>query len=134
MNADGAAAQRILLYVADAKEGVTYSTKRPISLLYNGGPGSASLFTHMAMGPRRVVLTADGHGMPAPYTVTDNEDSFLDASDLVFIDAISTGFSRPAPGEVPNQFHGIIADAHWFADFIYAYITRNEHWASPTLL
>jgi carboxypeptidase C (cathepsin A) len=72
--------------------------------------------------------------MPAPYTIVDNEDSFLDVTDLVFIDAISTGYSRPAPGENPNQFHGIIADANWFADFIYQYITRNERWASPKFL
>lgn len=72
--------------------------------------------------------------MPAPYTVVDNEDSFLDATDLVFIDAISTGYSRPALGEAPNQFHGIIEDANWFADFIYQYITRTERWASPKFL
>src|SRR5579859_5516967 len=123
-----------MFYVAYTKEGVSDVSKRPISFVYNGGPGSASLFTHMGMGPKRVALTPDGHGMPAPYTVVDNEDSFLDATDLVFIDAISTGFSRPAPGEAPNQFHGIIADANWFADFIYQYITRNERWASPKFL
>src|SRR5437763_9080404 len=134
IKADDGTPKATMFYVAYTKEGVTDISKRPISFVYNGGPGSASLFTHMAMGPRRVVLTADGHGMPAPYTVTDNEDSFLDASDLVFIDAISPGFSRPAPGEVPNQFHGIIADANWFADFIYEYITRNERWASPKFL
>src|SRR6202012_1549296 len=78
--------------------------------------------------------TADGHGMPAPYSVTDNEDSFLDATDLIFIDAISTGYSRPAPGENPAQFHGIIEDANWFSDFIYQYITRNERWLSPKFL
>jgi len=88
----------------------------------------------MGMGPKRVTLTADGHGLPAPYSVTDNEDSFLDATDLIFIDAISTGYSRPAPGENPTQFHGIIQDANWFADFIYQYITRNERWLSPKFL
>jgi carboxypeptidase C (cathepsin A) len=123
-----------MFYVAYTKDGVPDVSRRPISFIYNGGPGSASLFTHMGLGPRRVVLTADGHGMPAPYTVVDNDDSFLDATDMVFIDAISTGFSRPAPGENPAQFHGIIADANWFADFIYQYITRNERWASPKFL
>jgi carboxypeptidase C (cathepsin A) len=123
-----------MFYVAYTKDGVSDVSKRPVSFIYNGGPGSASLFTHMGLGPRRVVLTADGHGMPAPYSVVDNDDSFLDATDMVFIDAISTGFSRPAPGENPAQFHGIIADANWFADFIYQYITRNERWASPKFL
>ena len=133
IKADDGTVKASMFYVAYVKDGAE-PTKRPISFVYNGGPGSASLFTHMGMGPKRVVLTADGHGMPAPYTVTDNEDSFLDATDLVFIDAISTGFSRPAPGETPGQFHGIIEDANWFADFIYQYITRNDRWASPKFL
>ncbi|HEX8766575.1 MAG TPA: hypothetical protein VF740_15505, partial [Candidatus Acidoferrum sp.] len=134
IKADDGTPKATMFYVAYTKEGVSDIAKRPISFVYNGGPGSASLFTHMGMGPKRVVLTADGHGMPAPYTVVDNEESFLDATDLVFIDAISTGFSRPAPGEAPNQFHGIIADANWFADFIYQYITRNDRWGSPKFL
>ncbi len=134
IKADDGSVKATMFYVAYVKDGVADPAKRPVSFVYNGGPGSASLFTHMGMGPKRVVLTADGHGMPAPYTIIDNEDSFLDATDLVFIDAISTGFSRPAPGEAPAQFHGIIADANWFADFIYQYITRNERWASPKFL
>src|SRR5947209_9302137 len=120
--------------VAYTKDGVSDVAKRPISFVYNGGPGSASLFTHMGMGPKRPVLSPDGHGSSAPYSVVDNEDSFLDATDLVFIDAISTGFSRPAPGENPAQFHGIIEDANWFSDFIYQYITRNQRWGSPKFL
>jgi len=133
IKADDGTIKASMFYVAYVKDGAD-PARRPISFVYNGGPGSASLFTHMGMGPRRVVLTADGHGMPAPYTVTDNEDSFLDATDLVFIDAVSTGFSRPAPGEAPAQFHGVIEDANWFADFIYQYITRTERWASPKFL
>ena len=134
IKADDGTVKASMFYVAYVKDGVSDPAKRPISFVYNGGPGSASLFTHMGMGPKRVVLTPDGHGMPAPYTTVDNEDSFLDATDLVFIDAISTGFSRPAPGEAPAQFHGIITDANWFADFIYQYITRTERWASPKFL
>ena len=133
IRADDGSPKATMFYVAYTKDGGEAS-RRPLSFVYNGGPGSASLFTHMGLGPRRAVLTPDGHGMPAPYTVVDNEDSFLDATDLVFIDAISTGFSRPAPGENPAQFHGIIADANWFADFIYQYITRTERWASPKFL
>ena len=124
----------LIYYTAYTRSDVKDLSQRPLAFVYNGGPGSASLFTHMGMGPKRVVLTADGHGMPAPYTTVDNEDSFLDATDLVFIDAISTGFSRPAPGEATAQFHGIIEDANWFADFIYQYITRTERWASPKFL
>jgi carboxypeptidase C (cathepsin A) len=133
IRAEDGSPKATMFYVAYTKDGVD-SSKRPISFVYNGGPGSASLFTHMGMGPKQVVLTADGHGMPAPYSIVDNEDSFLDATDLVFIDAISTGYSRPAPGENPAQFHGIIADANWFADFIYQYINRNQRWLSPKFL
>ncbi len=121
-------------FVGYTKDGVTDASKRPISFVYNGGPGSASLFTHMGMGPERVVLTADGHGMPAPYSITDNEDSFLDATDLVFVDAVSTGYSRPVPGQNPAQFYGVVQDAEIFSDFIYQYITRNERWDSPKYL
>ncbi len=133
IKADDGTPKAVMFYVAYIKDGVDTS-RRPVSFVYNGGPGSASLFTHMGMGPKRVVLTPDGHGMPAPYSIVDNEDSFLDATDLVFIDAISTGYSRPAPGENPAQFHGIIADANWFADFIYQYITRTARWSSPKYL
>ncbi|MGA8169039.1 MAG: hypothetical protein WB813_17280 [Candidatus Acidiferrales bacterium] len=121
-------------FVAYTKDGVPDVSKRPISFVYNGGPGSASLFTHMGMGPEKVVLTADGHGMPAPYTIKDNEDSFLDATDLVFVDAVSTGYSRPVPGQNPAQFYGVVQDAESFSDFIYQYITRNERWDSPKYL
>jgi carboxypeptidase C (cathepsin A) len=121
-------------YVAYTKDGVPDVARRPVSFVYNGGPGSASLFTHMGMGPKRVVLTDDGHGMAAPYEITDNEDSFLDATDLVFIDAVSTGYSRPVPGQNPAQFYGVVEDANWFSDFIYQYVTRNERWDSPKFL
>ncbi|HEV2287732.1 MAG TPA: hypothetical protein VGR81_02135 [Candidatus Acidoferrales bacterium] len=121
-------------FVAYTKDGVSDISKRPVAFVYNGGPGSASLFTHMGMGPKKVVLTADGHGMPAPYSVKDNDDSFLDATDLVFIDAVSTGYSRPVPGQNPAQFYGVVQDAEIFSDFIYQYITRNERWDSPKYL
>jgi carboxypeptidase C (cathepsin A) len=133
IRADDGSPKATMFYVAYVKDGADAS-RRPLSFVYNGGPGSASLFTHMGMGPKRVTLTADGHGMAAPYSVVDNEDSFLDATDLIFIDAVSTGYSRPAPGENPMQFHGIVQDANWFADFIYQYINRNERWLSPKFL
>lgn len=121
-------------YVAYTKDGVSDVAQRPISFSYNGGPGSASLFVHMGFGPKRIVLAANGGGHAAPYGITDNEDSFLDATDIVFIDAISTGFSRPAPGQDPKQFHGLVEDATYYADFIYQYLTRNERWDSPKYL
>jgi carboxypeptidase C (cathepsin A) len=121
-------------YVSYTKDDAGDASQRPVSFVYNGGPGSASMFTHVGLGPRRVVLTDDGHGMPAPYSMTDNNDSFLDASDLVFIDAVSTGYSRPAPGENPAQFYGVVQDATYFSDFIYQFLTRTERWNSPKYL
>ncbi|HET7549725.1 MAG TPA: hypothetical protein VFK04_00445 [Gemmatimonadaceae bacterium] len=131
---DSGAPKASFFYVAYTKDCVQDVASRPVAFVFNGGPGSASLFTHMGLGPKRVVLTDDGHGMPAPYTITDNDDSLLDATDLVFIDAVSTGFSRPVPGENPSQFYGVVQDATWFSDFIYQYITRNGRWNSPKFL
>ncbi|HUJ32699.1 MAG TPA: hypothetical protein VLY23_15565 [Candidatus Acidoferrum sp.] len=131
---DAGEAKASFFYVAYVKDGVTDPATRPVAFSYNGGPGSASLFVHMGFGPKRPVLAPDGHGMPAPYSVTDNEDSFLDATDLVFVDAISTGASRPAAGQDAKQFHGLVEDANYFADFIYQYITRNGRWESPKFL
>lgn len=134
IKADDGTPKASFFFVAYTKDDVQDRTKRPLSFVYNGGPGSASSYTHMGLGPKRIVLTDDGFGMPAPYSVVENGDSFLDASDLVFVDAISTGYSRPAPGENTAQFYGVEQDAQWFADFIYQYITRNERWASPKFL
>lgn len=131
---DAGTPKATFFFVAYTKDGVSDAAQRPVSFVYNGGPGSASLFTHMGMGPRKVVLTADGHGMAAPYRMTDNEDSFLDATDLVFIDAVSTGYSRPVAGQNAAQFYGVVEDATWFSDFIYQYVTRNERWNSPKFL
>ena len=134
LKADDGTPKATMFYVAYTKNGVDDITKRPVAFSYNGGPGSASCFVHMGFGPKRPVVTADGHGMPAPYEFVDNEQSFLDATDIVFVDAISTGYSRPAPGENPQQFHGVVEDATWFSDFIYQYITRNARWGSPKYL
>ncbi|HQR31939.1 MAG TPA: peptidase S10 [Blastocatellia bacterium] len=134
IKADDGSPKASFFFVAYTKDEVPDKAKRPLSFVYNGGPGSASSYTHMGLGPKRIVLTDDGFGMPAPYSITDNGDSFLDATDMVFVDAISTGYSRPAPGENTAQFYGVEQDATWFADFIYQYLTRNERWASPKFL
>ncbi|HYK17290.1 MAG TPA: peptidase S10 [Bryobacteraceae bacterium] len=134
IRSDDGAPKAQIFYVSYTKDDVSDVSRRPISFVYNGGPGSASLFTHMGLGPKRIVLTDDGHGMPAPYSIIDNDSSFLDATDLTFIDAVSTGYSRSAPGENPSQFYGVVQDATMFADFIYQHLTRTERWASPKFL
>src|SRR5688572_142632 len=134
IKSDDGTPKATFFFVAYTKEDVPDASKRPLSFVYNGGPGSASSYTHMGLGPKRIVLTDDGHGMPAPYSVIENGDSFLDFTDLVFVDAISTGYSRPVPGENTAQFYGVVQDATYFADFIYQYLTRNGRWASPKFL
>src|SRR5262245_13240263 len=133
IKADDGSPKATFFFVGYTKDEADKS-KRPVSFVYNGGPGSASSYTHMGLGPKRIVLTDDGFGMPAPYSVIENGDSFLDATDMVFVDAISTGYSRPAPGENTAQFYGVEQDAAYFADFIYQYLTRNERWASQKFL
>ncbi|HEY3139443.1 MAG TPA: peptidase S10 [Blastocatellia bacterium] len=133
IKADDGSPKATFFFVSYTKDD-SDTTKRPVSFVYNGGPGSASSYTHMGLGPKRILLTDDGFGMPAPYSVIENNDSLLDATDLVFVDAVSTGYSRPAPGENTAQFYGVEQDANYFADFIYQYLTRNERWASPKFL
>ena len=123
-----------MFYIAYTLDDVSDEAKRPLAFIYNGGPGSSSVFTHMGLGPRHLVLSEDGHGIPAPYRFEDNDDSLLDATDMIFIDAVSTGYSRPAPNQNPAQFYGLVADATLFSDFIYQYLTRNQRWASPKFL
>src|SRR5438270_240017 len=108
---------------AYTRDGVSDLARRPITFAYNGGPGSASAWLHMgAFGPRRVVMNDDGWALPPPYQITDNNESLLDVTDLVFIDPVSTGFSRPAPGEDPASFHGVREDVESVGEFIREYI------------
>jgi carboxypeptidase C (cathepsin A) len=109
--------------------------KRPVTFSFNGGPGSASIWMHMGMlGPKRVLMTDKGESLPPPYKMADNEYSWIDETDLVFIDPVSTGFSRAATGEDPKQFHGFNEDIASVGDFIRLYTTRNSRWPSPKFL
>ncbi|HWJ39393.1 MAG TPA: peptidase S10, partial [Sphingomicrobium sp.] len=102
-----------------------------ITFLFNGGPGSSTVWLRMgAFGPVRVV-TADGRHTPAPYSVVDNDQSLLDASDLVFIDAPGTGFSRIAGKDKEKPFYGVDQDIHAFTDFISRFLTKYGRWNSP---
>jgi carboxypeptidase C (cathepsin A) len=124
-----------VFYVAYTKDDVTDLAKRPVTFTFNGGPGSASIWLHVgAFGPRRVEMGDAGALLGPPYKLVDNEYSMLDVTDLVFIDPVSTGYSRPAPGESPNQFHGIEEDVQSVGEFIRMYATRNKRWTSPKFL
>ncbi len=108
----------------------------PLTFSFNGGPGSSSVWLHLgALGPRRVVMgTAEGTQPAPPYHLVDNEDTTLTMSDLVFIDPVTTGFSRHAPGENPAQFHSVEGDLTSVADFIRLYLTRFNRWPSPKFI
>jgi carboxypeptidase C (cathepsin A) len=124
-----------VFYVAYTKDDVTDLTKRPVTFTFNGGPGAASIWLHLgAFGPRRVQMGDAGALTGPPYKLVDNESSLLDVTDLVFIDPVSTGFSRAVPGEAPKQFHGIEEDIQSVGDFIRLYATRNKRWTSPKFL
>lgn len=128
-----------MFYVAYLKDGADRS-RRPIAFLYNGGPGGCSAPLHMgAFGPLRVVTNDDSHTPPAPYQLVNNGHSLLDASDLVFVDAVGTGFSRilgKAVGGVgtPKMFYGVDADARSFEQFIVAFLSKYGRWNSPKYL
>src|SRR6202140_1459127 len=123
-----------MFYVAYTLDGQD-AAKRPLTFSFNGGPGSASIWLHMgALGPRKVVLQADGFMPPAPYHVEDNPYTLLDKSDIVMIDAIGTGFSRAADAELFKKFWGLKGDIEAFSEFIRLYISRNERWSSPLFL
>ncbi|HEX4498148.1 MAG TPA: peptidase S10 [Thermoanaerobaculia bacterium] len=121
-----------IFYISYALDGVKDPGTRPVTFSFNGGPGSASLWVHMgAFGPKRVERTEEGFSLPPPGKLVDNEGSILDATDLVFIDPVSTGFSRAAPGQDPKQFHGVKEDIDSVAAFIRLWVARNQRWASP---
>ena len=110
-------------------------TQRPITFTFNGGPGSASVWLHMgALGPRRILMSEKGESLPPPYTLVDNEYTWLDKTDLVFIDPVETGYSRPAPGVDKKEFTGFENDIESTGDFIRLYTSRYERWGSPKFI
>jgi len=124
-------AEASMFYVAYFKDTGGKGT-RPVTFIFNGGPGSASFWLHMgAFGPRRIVTSTDAHTPAAPYSLVNNTSSLLDASDLVFIDAPGTGFSRIAGKDKEKAFYGIDADAYAFSEFISQFLSKYSRWNSP---
>jgi carboxypeptidase C (cathepsin A) len=124
-----------IFFVAYTKDGVRDASKRPLTFSFNGGPGSSSVWLHLGMlGPRRVLMKDDGELPPPPYKLTDNEFSILDETDIVFIDPMNTGYSRPVAGEKPREWHGFKKDIESVGDFIRLYATRYNRWLSPKFL
>lgn len=124
-----------MFYVAYTRDDVEDPAERPIVYCFNGGPGSSAVWLHLGgFGPKRVAMTPDGKMPAPPFRLVDNPHSILRVADLVFIDPVSTGYSRPADEEKAKEFHGFRGDLESMAEFIRLYTTRNERWLSPKFL
>jgi carboxypeptidase C (cathepsin A) len=135
IDGDDAKPYGTVFYVAYTLVGVSDLRTRPVTFLYNGGPGSASMWLHMgSVGPVRVVTASPEATGPAPYQVAPNQYSLLDQTDLVFVDAVGTGFSRPVGTGTIRNFAGTDQDVTAFEKFIERYVTVNHRWNSPKFL
>jgi carboxypeptidase C (cathepsin A) len=121
----------LIAYTADDAE----PGSRPVTFAFNGGPGSSSVWLHLGLlGPRRVLMGDAGALLPPPYALADNPQTLLAHSDLVFIDPVSTGYSRATKGEKSRDFHGFGGDIESVGEVIRLWTTRNGRWMSPKYL
>lgn len=126
--------EALMFYVAYTLDGAE-AGKRPLTFAYNGGPGSASIWLHMGtLGPRTVTLQPEGWMPQPPFRVHDNPFTPLDRTDVVMVDAIGTGWSRPADATAARKYENPEGDIEAFGEFIRMYISRNERWSSPLYL
>jgi carboxypeptidase C (cathepsin A) len=110
-------------------------SRRPLTFSFNGGPGSASVWLHLgAIGPKRVPMNPDGTMPQPPYALVDNQYTWLDQTDLVFIDPVGTGYSRAVRPDLASKFFGLTGDIESVGEFIRMYLTRYERWTSPLFL
>lgn len=125
-----------IFFIAYTKDGVKDPSERPVTFSFNGGPGSSSVWLHLGLfGPKRVLMgDAEGAMGKPPYALTTNEASLLDVTDLVFIDPVSTGYSRPTEGVKAAEFHNVDKDIESVGSFIRLYASRYGRWASPKFL
>ncbi|MBX3294530.1 MAG: peptidase S10 [Acidobacteria bacterium] len=124
-----------IFYMAYQLDGVADRSKRPLMFSFNGGPGSASVWLHLgALGPKRVKMLDDGMMPPPPYQLVENEHSWLDLTDLVFVDPVGTGYSRPTKPEFAAKFFSVNGDIESNGEFIRMFLVRNERWSSPLFL
>ena len=124
-----------IFYMADTLDGVGDVSKRPVTFCFNGGPGSASMWVHMGgMGPRSPRLMPNGAMPQPPYQLKDNQDTWLDKTDLVFIDPVGTGYSRAKSIDIARRMNGVNGDIQSVGEFIRMYITRNNREVSPLFI
>lgn len=125
----------LIFFVSYTGEDTPKDPDRPITFAFNGGPGSSSAWVHMGgIGPKRALLSDEGFPYPPPFKYVDNENTWLEFSDLVFIDPVSTGYSRPAPEVNKKEFHGVMEDIQWVSEFIRLYVSKYQRWSSPKYL
>ena len=121
-----------IFFTAYTRSDVKDLTTRPVTFVFNGGPGSASLWLHMGfMAPKRLSLDPDGKALRLPAQLTDNDSSFLDMTDLVFIDPVGTGYSRVLGDTKVDSFYTYDGDIQSVGDFIRLYVSRYHRWGSP---
>jgi carboxypeptidase C (cathepsin A) len=113
---------------------ITGDARRPVTFIFNGGPGAAAVWLHLAVGPKRLDIPADGTAPAAPYRVVENEFSWLPATDMVFIDPVNTGYSRAATPELAREFFGVQEDISSVGEFIRLWLTRHQRWGSPVFI
>lgn len=124
-----------IFFVYYTRDGVNDLTKRPITYTFNGGPGSASVWLHMGcIGPKRIPMSDKGDALKPPYSYLNNEYSWLDKTDLCFIDPVNTGYSRAVAGENERQFLGYVEDIESVGEFIRLHATKYGRWGSPKFL
>ncbi len=124
-----------IFYMAYTLDGAEERTKRPLTFSFNGGPGSASVWLHMgALGPKRVKMLDNGMLPPMPYELVTNDQTWLDMTDIVFLDPVGTGFSRATKPEFASKFFGVNGDIESIGDAIRLYLVRGERWTSPLFL
>ncbi len=124
-----------LFYIAYTKKGGKDSAKRPLMFSFNGGPGSASLWLHLgALGPKRVKMQPDGNMPAPPFDLIDNPETWLEHTDLVFIDPVGTGYSRAVTPDKAKKYWSLEGDVASIGEFIRLYLSRNERWMSPLFL
>ena len=124
-----------IFYMAYQLDGVADRSKRPLMFSFNGGPGSASVWLHLgALGPKRVKMLDDGMMPPPPYQLVENDHSWLDLTDLVFVDPVGTGYSRATKPEFASKFFSVNGDIESNGEFIRMFLVRNERWSSPLFL
>jgi carboxypeptidase C (cathepsin A) len=124
-----------IFFMAYTLDGVSDPGRRPVMFSFNGGPGSASVWLHLgALGPKRVVMLPDGRMPAPPFHLVDNEYTWLDQTDLVFIDPVGTGYSRAVKPDQAEKFWSVRGDIESVGEFIRMYLTRSERWTSPLFL